>query len=113
MTYTRARTCQRTAGSSEGRHWVHSTSATTSTALLYNTSEVVDRMAREGVMTVRTKQRLWTVEDVGEFLGVPVRTLYDWRGRGYGPMGKKVGRYLRYDPAEVERWFDSLGGDVA
>lgn len=64
-------------------------------------------------MTVRIKQRLWTVEDVAEFLGVPVRTLYDWRGRGYGPTGKKVGRYLRYDPAEVERWFDSLGDDVA
>jgi hypothetical protein len=47
-------------------------------------------MAQEGVMTARTKQRLWTVEDVGEFLGVPVRTLYDWRGRGYGPTGKKV-----------------------
>lgn len=61
---------------------------------------------------MQIKQRLWTVEDVAEFLGVPVRTLYDWRGRGYGPTAKKVGRYLRYDPAEVERWFDSLGGDV-
>ena len=62
---------------------------------------------------MRIKHRLWTVEDVAEFLGIPVRTLYDWRGRGYGPPAKKVGRYLRYDPAEVQRWFDSLGDDVA
>jgi predicted DNA-binding transcriptional regulator AlpA len=63
-------------------------------------------------MTARTKQRLWTVEDVGEVLGLPVRTLYDWRGRGYGPTVKRFGRYLRYDPVEVKRWFDSLDGDV-
>lgn len=63
-------------------------------------------------MAVRIKQRLWTVDDVAEFLGVPVRTLYDWRGRNYGPVAKKVGRYLRYDPEEVQRWFDSLGDDL-
>lgn len=58
---------------------------------------------------MQIKPRLWTVEDVAEYLSVPVRTLYDWRGRGYGPASKKVGRYLRYDPTEVVRWFETLG----
>lgn len=62
---------------------------------------------------MQPRPKLWTVEDVSDYLGVPVRTLYDWRCKGYGPQGKKVGRYVRYQPAEVERWFDSLTDDVA
>ncbi|WP_020420218.1 AlpA family transcriptional regulator [Amycolatopsis sp. ATCC 39116] len=53
-------------------------------------------------------ERLWTVEDVAEYLGVPVNTLYDWRTRGYGPKGKRVGKYLRYKAADVIAWFESL-----
>jgi DNA-binding transcriptional MerR regulator len=54
------------------------------------------------------KPRLWGAEDVAEYLGVPVQTLYCWRCKGYGPRCKRVGKYLRYDPAEVRRWFDEL-----
>jgi predicted DNA-binding transcriptional regulator AlpA len=57
---------------------------------------------------MQVKLRLWGVQDVAEYLGVPVQTLYDWRCKGYGPKGKRVGKYLRYDPAEVCRWFDEL-----
>lgn len=52
------------------------------------------------------EDRLLTVEDVAEFLGVPVATLYAWRCRGLGPRGLKVGRHLRYRRAEVDRWLD-------
>lgn len=48
--------------------------------------------------------RLWTVEDVSTFLGVPVGTLYQWRHRRTGPRAAKVGRHLRYDPADVRSW---------
>jgi predicted DNA-binding transcriptional regulator AlpA len=51
--------------------------------------------------------RLWTVEDVSDYLGVPVKTLYQWKWRGEGPPVRKVGKYLRYDPAKVRDWFDS------
>jgi predicted DNA-binding transcriptional regulator AlpA len=59
------------------------------------------------------KPRLWTVQDVSEYLGVPVSTLYDWRCRGCGPRAKKVGRYLRYRPDDVRAWFDALADDAA
>lgn len=49
--------------------------------------------------------RLWGVKDVAEFLGVPVATLYQWRHRGYGPKSRRVGRYVRYEPAAVRAWF--------
>lgn len=48
--------------------------------------------------------RLWNIQDVSEFLGVPVTTLHQWRYLGTGPEAFKVGRHLRYDPEAVRRW---------
>ena len=53
---------------------------------------------------VTSTDRLWSVEDVSAYLGVPVKTLYQWKWRGEGPPVRKVGRYLRYDPAAVKSW---------
>lgn len=52
--------------------------------------------------------KLWTVEDVADYLGIPVKTLYQWRHRGYGPKCRRVGRYLRYRADDVVTWFESL-----
>ncbi|MGH3568650.1 MAG: helix-turn-helix transcriptional regulator [Pseudonocardia sp.] len=62
---------------------------------------------------MQVKERLWTVQDVAEYLGVPVGTLYDWRCKGYGPKGKRVGRYLRYKEDVVRQWFSELDEDPA
>jgi predicted DNA-binding transcriptional regulator AlpA len=51
-----------------------------------------------------TDDRLWTPEDVARFLGVPVATLYRQRYMGTGPRAARVGRHLRYLPAEVMAW---------
>jgi predicted DNA-binding transcriptional regulator AlpA len=50
-------------------------------------------------------EALWEIEQVAEYLGVPVQTLYTWRKRRYGPPGAKIGKHLRYDPADVRAWF--------
>lgn len=64
--------------------------------------------------TVEPEDRLWSVQDVSHYLGVPVSTLYQWRCTGHGPRGRRVGRYVRYLPAEVKAWFAALGtSDVA
>ena len=42
------------------------------------------------------EDRLWGVEDASYYLGVPVQTLYSWRGQGVGPPGRRVGGRLRY-----------------
>jgi predicted DNA-binding transcriptional regulator AlpA len=57
---------------------------------------------------VNKTERLWGVEDVAAFLGVPVNTLYQWRHQGLGPKSRRVGRYIRYDPDDVRKWFESL-----
>jgi predicted DNA-binding transcriptional regulator AlpA len=55
--------------------------------------------------TPAERDRLWTPDEVARFLGVPVATLYRWRYLGTGPKPGRVGRHLRYDPAEVIAWF--------
>jgi hypothetical protein len=47
---------------------------------------------------------LWSIEDTSAYLRVPVGTLYQWRYRRVGPKAYKVGRHLRYDPADVRAW---------
>ena len=49
--------------------------------------------------------RLWTVQEVSHFLGVPMATLYRWSYLGVGPKAGRVGRHLRYLPADVISWF--------
>lgn len=53
-------------------------------------------------------ERLLTIAEVADFLGVPVGTLYQWRHKRTGPKGIRVGRHVRYRPLEVEAWLDSL-----
>jgi excisionase family DNA binding protein len=53
---------------------------------------------------ISSMDRLWTVEDVSAYLGVPVKTLYQWKWRGEGPPVRKIGRHLRYDPMKLHAW---------
>ena len=57
--------------------------------------------------------RLLTVEDLAEYLGVPVATLYAWRYHRQGPPGFRVGRHIRYRWTDIEAWIsDRLKTDV-
>ena len=48
--------------------------------------------------------RYLTPVDLADLLGVPLETVYQWRRKGTGPRGFRVGRHLRYDPEAVRRW---------
>lgn len=60
---------------------------------------------RQVIVPPLETDRLWTPEEVAHFLGVPVHTLYRWRYLGTGPKAGRVGRHLRYLPADVIAWF--------
>jgi excisionase family DNA binding protein len=53
------------------------------------------------------QNRLVTVADLADYLGVPPATLYQWRYRGEGPPGFRVGRHLRYRWSDVHQWIES------
>ncbi|MCX4829655.1 helix-turn-helix domain-containing protein [Streptomyces sp. NBC_01016] len=52
-------------------------------------------------------ERYLTPVDVAELLAVPVETVYQWRRKRTGPKGFRVGRHLRFDPADVRAWVES------
>ena len=66
----------------------------------------------EGSMS-STTERLWGPKDVAEYLGIPVQTIYQWRTRGYGPPGRRVGKHVRFLPDDVRTWVKSLKTDAA
>jgi predicted DNA-binding transcriptional regulator AlpA len=47
-----------------------------------------------------TDERLWSLQETADFLGVPEATLYQWASRGIGPRSLRVGRHRRYRPAQ-------------
>lgn len=51
--------------------------------------------------------KLLSIDDVADYLGVPKNTLYQWRTKGYGPTGRRVGKYVRYRPDDVDAWIDA------
>jgi excisionase family DNA binding protein len=53
-------------------------------------------------------RRLMTPDELADYLGVTLHCVYAWSSRGGGPKVLRVGARLRYRPAEVEAWLDSV-----
>jgi excisionase family DNA binding protein len=53
------------------------------------------------------RDRLLSVTELAEYLGVPVTTLYQWRYRREGPPGFRVGRHVRYRWSDVQEWIEA------
>ena len=50
---------------------------------------------------------LLSIEDLAQYLGVPVTTIYDWRVDGKGPCGVRVGRHVRFTRSDVLAWIQA------
>lgn len=66
-------------------------------------------MSKPKAVAAIARRPLGTPEEVADYLGVPVATLYAWRYQrnGKGPKSSKVGRHVRYRWADVEAWLDA------
>ena len=47
-----------------------------------------------------------SAQELAEYLGLPVATIYAWRYRRQGPPGFRVGRHVRFRWSDVERWIE-------
>jgi excisionase family DNA binding protein len=47
---------------------------------------------------------LISIDELSDYLGVPVKTIYDWRLAGHGPCAIRVGRHLKYAISDVREW---------
>lgn len=69
-------------------------------------------MAASGAV-VAVRRPLATPPEVAAFLGVPAKTLTQWRYGKTGPRWSKVGRHVRYRWADIEKWLDQQATEVA
>ena len=56
------------------------------------------------ITTGRGLEPLMNIEELAEYLGVPVTTIYDWRVAGKGPCAIRVGRSLKFAVSDVREW---------
>ncbi|PYC81321.1 excisionase [Streptomyces tateyamensis] len=56
--------------------------------------------------------RLWTLQELAKFLGVPTQSIYQMNWKGTGPRSYKVGRHRRYDPRDVQQWLETRSSDA-
>lgn len=47
---------------------------------------------------------LITINELSEYVNIPVSTLYSWRSRGLGPRAVKLGGQLRWRLTDVDAW---------
>jgi len=52
--------------------------------------------------------RLLSVQELADYLEVPVKTIYTWRHRDTGPRGFRVGKHVRFRWRDVEAWLADL-----
>lgn len=45
--------------------------------------------------------------ELADYLGVPIKTIYEWRYLGVGPAGYRIGRHVRYRITDVEQWLET------
>lgn len=51
-------------------------------------------------------ERLLTPDDVSEMLGIPTKTLANWRSQRTGPLPLRIGCHVRYRAADVQAWIE-------
>jgi len=59
----------------------------------------------------QSDDRLMTVDDLADYLGIPVQTVYKQRAEGTGPPGYRIGKYVRWKRSEVEAWLEKQKDD--
>lgn len=55
-------------------------------------------------------EKLLSTKEVADLLGVPYRTLLDWRP-DERPPAARLGKHLRFRPSDIERWLEEKRRD--
>jgi len=62
----------------------------------------MSRYAKNGTMT--HSERLLTAQEVAQYFGVPVATIYRWNYARTGHRALRIGKHLRYRARDLEAW---------
>jgi hypothetical protein len=71
-------------------------------------TRVATRPAASQVTTINPAKRFLSDVEIEASLGIPRKTLQNWRILGRGPVYRKFGNSVRYDIADLETWIQGL-----
>lgn len=60
----------------------------------------------------QSADRLLTPTDVSQMLGIPVKTLANWRSERRGPLALRIGCHVRYRASDVDDWLEDRVRDA-
>ncbi|MFF8928738.1 helix-turn-helix domain-containing protein [Streptomyces longwoodensis] len=63
-----------------------------------------DQPGPRAVLRGGLPDRYLTPDDIAALFEVPLETVYQWRKKRSGPPGFRIGKHLRYDPADVRTY---------
>jgi excisionase family DNA binding protein len=58
-----------------------------------------------------TAEEFLTPQQLADYLGLSIKTIYDWNSSGFAPPRRRIGNRVRYAVSDVERWMERF--DVA
>ncbi len=50
---------------------------------------------------------LWTIQELADYLVLPISTLYRLRHTGDGPRGRRLGKHVRYGEQDILDWLET------
>ena len=51
---------------------------------------------------------LLNIDELADYLGVPVSTIYDWRTNGKGPRAYRFGKRIMFGITDIRAWMDTM-----
>ena len=63
-------------------------------------------MNHEPQLSPHRLEPLLNIDELADYLGVPVSTIYDWRTRGCGPRAYRFGKHLKFAVSDVRLWVE-------
>jgi predicted DNA-binding transcriptional regulator AlpA len=67
-------------------------------------SRLLEETDHRAILRGGLPDRYLTADDIAEIFEVPKETVYQWRKKRIGPPGFRIGKYIRYDPADVHAY---------
>jgi len=56
---------------------------------------------------------LLSIDELAEYLGVSIKTIYEWRQTGRGPVGIRMGRHVKFCLGPINRPRTDTSGAAA
>ncbi|MEU8029833.1 helix-turn-helix domain-containing protein [Streptomyces sp. NPDC049099] len=69
---------------------------------------VLEETGPRDVLRGGLPDRYLTPDDIASIFEVPKETVYQWRKKRIGPPGFRIGKHVRYDPADVRAYVTQL-----